>query len=553
MGALSALGSGDQVGPFVLGDVLGEGGMSRVFAAQDTVLDRRVALKVLAPSEDDEEDRARFLREAKALARIDHPNVVRVFSSGVDEERGLFWMALQLVEGQNLGSLLGSEPFDEVTALLLAAQVARGLGAVHAEGVIHRDIKPENLLLDEKGQLLISDFSVARLLDSSGGFVTRQGVAVGTPHFMSPEQAKGQGVDQRADVWGLGATLFMMLTGKPPFFLDPEETDAEILARILRDPTPDVRKTLADLAAPTAQLVGLLLAKDAKERPGDCDAVANSLEALADQLESGAVHHHADAPLANVANVAVEAVEASEAPESDAAQSVEASSPATSSLEPAENDTTKNLLVVFAVGLVLLTLGGFGISLLFSQPQSPPAKEDPKTVALAPDAGPAPTPDAGSGNDSILAATENADSGVANADADSGIKTIADVATLVAQATRGDGESEKAIAELLARDEADARAAISGMLKGEKDLSLSVTRHILERRSVVHLGLLEVALLERRDPGHIARLINLVADSKMLEGFQMLDRLSMRHKNAKVRAEAAVAKRRIFSVEEGAP
>ena len=270
---------GSVVGGYVIGAALGEGGMGQVYLATDERLGRRVALKVLPPEAADADAQARFLREARALARVEHQNVVRVHASG--EADGLTWMALEVIDGEPMSALIDGGPIDEETALLLCAQIARGLAAVHKVGVIHRDVKPSNVLVDDDATVKLIDFGVAQLEGHHGGFVTRTGVVVGTPHFMSPEQARGGVVDARSDAWGLGATLYTLLTGVPPFFVADDEPDLDILARVVRDPVPDVRERSPQTSSPTAALVLALLQKDREGRPADLDDVAVRLEGIA--------------------------------------------------------------------------------------------------------------------------------------------------------------------------------------------------------------------------------------------------------------------------------
>ena len=258
--------------------------MGQVFLAIDERLQKKVALKVLARADADDEARARFLREARALARIEHPGVVRVLASGDDD--GVAWMALDYIEGDALTQLSGGEPIDEETAVALMAQVARGLAAVHAVGVVHRDVKPDNLLVDGDANVKIVDFGVAWFQDG-GGFTTRTGVVVGTPHFMSPEQARGGAVDARSDAWSLGATLWMLLVGRPPFWARDDEPDLDILARVVRDPAGDVAAVAPSTSVATRALLASLLAKDPAARPSDLTAVADGLEAIAASLARG--------------------------------------------------------------------------------------------------------------------------------------------------------------------------------------------------------------------------------------------------------------------------
>jgi serine/threonine protein kinase len=282
-GAGARLVAGQVIGgAYVLVEPLGSGGMGQVWRARDERLDRPVALKVLTAV--DEEARARFLREARALGRIEHAHVVRVFASG--DDGGVVWMALEVIGGEPLSELVGGGPIDEETALLLGAQIARGLAVVHAHGVVHRDVKPSNILVDDDANVKLIDFGVASLTGAHGGFTTRAGIVVGTPHFMSPEQARGSAVDARADAWGLGATLYTLLTGHPPFFRADDEPDLEILARLLRDDVVDVAER-AEVSPETAALVHELLSRDVAVRPDDLAVVAARLEALARGLGRG--------------------------------------------------------------------------------------------------------------------------------------------------------------------------------------------------------------------------------------------------------------------------
>jgi hypothetical protein len=288
---LAHLATGARVGNYLIEKPLGAGGMGQVYLALDERLGRRVALKILPPEDADDEARSRFLREAKALARCEHPNVVRVFASGEDHETA--WMALEVVDGDPLSALAagldsGEQGLDEETGVALMAQVARGLAAVHAVGVVHRDVKPENLLVDNDAVVKIVDFGVALLADpGSGGFTTRKGVVVGTPHFMSPEQARGGTVDARSDAWSLGATLYALLTARPPFFGSNDEPDLDILARVLRDPIPDVRAIAPTTSQATVNLLQRLLERDVEQRLADMAAVADTLDAIAGALARG--------------------------------------------------------------------------------------------------------------------------------------------------------------------------------------------------------------------------------------------------------------------------
>ncbi len=280
----SRLVPGARVAGYVVGEPLGAGGMAQVYSAIDERLHRTVALKVLSDDAADDEGRARFLREARALARIEHHNVVRVHASGDDD--GVVWMALEVVHGESLAALCDGQPLDEETAVGLCAQLAHGLAAVHAVGVVHRDVKPSNVLVDDDANVKLIDFGVAQVVEPRGGFTTRAGVVVGTPHFMSPEQARGAVVDARSDAWGLGATLYALLAGTPPFYGSNDESDLDILARVVRDDIVDIRSVAPATSAATATLLGQLLHRDAAQRP-ELHDIAVRLDEMAAALARG--------------------------------------------------------------------------------------------------------------------------------------------------------------------------------------------------------------------------------------------------------------------------
>lgn len=298
----SRLVPGARVAGYVVGEPLGAGGMAQVYSAVDERLHRTVALKVLGDDAADDEGRARFLREARALARIEHHNVVRVHASGDDD--GVVWMALEVVHGESLAALCDGQPLDEETAVGLCAQLAHGLCAVHAVGVVHRDVKPSNVLVDDDANVKLIDFGVAHVAEHTGGFTTRAGVVVGTPHFMSPEQARGAMVDARSDAWGLGATLYALLAGRPPFFGSNDESDLDILARVVRDDIADIRTIAPETSAATATLLAQLLSRDAAQRP-ELHSVAATLDEIAATLARGDTPTPPATAAAPVAMVAV--------------------------------------------------------------------------------------------------------------------------------------------------------------------------------------------------------------------------------------------------------
>src|SRR6476660_599318 len=198
---------------------LGRGGMGVVFLATDTTLDRRVAIKVVHPELAAHQSIVRrFLAEARTIARLRHPNIVAVHTTGTAD--GLLYYVMDEVEGESLRQRLTREGrLDPTEAGRIVADVAAALDAAGRAGVVHRDVKPENVLLDRHtGRALLADFGIAReMAGDSGTSSTGQGVAVGTPTYMSPEQAAGEEVDSRSDLYALGVVAYEMLAGTPPF------------------------------------------------------------------------------------------------------------------------------------------------------------------------------------------------------------------------------------------------------------------------------------------------------------------------------------------------
>ena len=199
-------------------ELIGEGGMGAVYKARQAKIDRLVALKVLGFDPDDHPAFAeRFRREGQALARLDHPNVVKLFDFG--ERDGLFYLVLEFVDGPNLRSLMKPGALEPRQALSIVPQICEALQFAHDEGVVHRDIKPENVLVDSKGRVKIADFGLAKLVDARArdSSLTDVGQVMGTPDYMAPEQLRGErGVDHRADIYSLGVVFYEMLTGALP-------------------------------------------------------------------------------------------------------------------------------------------------------------------------------------------------------------------------------------------------------------------------------------------------------------------------------------------------
>jgi eukaryotic-like serine/threonine-protein kinase len=251
-------------GSYTLERELGRGGMAKVFLAQDVKHDRPVALKVLHPELAASLGPDRFLREIKLAARLQHPHVLTVLDSG--EAGGRLWFTMPFVEGESLRDRLRRErqlPVDD--AIRIAREAAQALQYAHDHGVVHRDIKPENLMLTRDGNTLVADFGIARALGAAGeDRLTETGLAIGTPAYMSPEQAAGdRGLDARTDIYSLAAVLYEMLTGEPPF---TGATTQAMLVRRLTEPPPSVRTTRPNVPESVDQAIRKSLAPVAADR-----------------------------------------------------------------------------------------------------------------------------------------------------------------------------------------------------------------------------------------------------------------------------------------------
>jgi serine/threonine protein kinase len=206
--------TGQTISHYRIAEKLGEGGMGVVYKAEDTQLRRTVALKFLTPqSLNESETKARLIREAQAAASLDHPNICSVH--GIHEEGGHTFIAMAYVDGMSLADKIKQRPLAFEEALNIALQMGEGLQEAHERGVVHRDIKLANIMLTRKERVKIMDFGLAYLAGRSK--LTKSGMTLGTPVYMSPEQALGQPADRRSDIWSLGVVLYEMIAGQPPF------------------------------------------------------------------------------------------------------------------------------------------------------------------------------------------------------------------------------------------------------------------------------------------------------------------------------------------------
>src|SRR5580693_6132017 len=227
-------------GRYELRHLVARGGMAEVYRAHDRLLDRPVAVKVLFPELSvDQTFVERFRREAQAAANLSHPNIVPVFDWGEDE--GTYFIVMEFIDGRPLSSILRTAgPLHPDRAAEIAADVALALAFAHRHGVVHRDVKPGNVLITDEGIVKVTDFGIARAVNTEES-LTQTGAVMGTATYFSPEQAEGMGVDARTDIYSLGVVLFEMLTGRPPFLGD---TPVSVASKHVRDIAPAPREIL---------------------------------------------------------------------------------------------------------------------------------------------------------------------------------------------------------------------------------------------------------------------------------------------------------------------
>lgn len=261
-GPLATLQAGQQLDKYQILDVLGRGGMGVVFKARDTVLERTVAIKVLAgPLAEKPAARQRFMREGRTAAAVKDQHVVTVY--GVEEHESLPYIVLEYVEGRSLEDVLAKTaplPVDEVVKL--GAQIAQGLAAAHQKGLIHRDVKPANILVEsDTGRVALTDFGLARAVDDAS--LSHPGEVCGTPHYMAPEQVRGEAIDHRADLFSLGSVLYYMCTGELPF---AAPNSMAVLHRVCTDHPKPIRERNPAVPAWLAEIIAGLHAKAPDQR-----------------------------------------------------------------------------------------------------------------------------------------------------------------------------------------------------------------------------------------------------------------------------------------------
>ena len=270
--------TGQTISHYKILEKLGEGGMGVVYKATDTKLERTVALKFLAADRlEDEEHKARFRREARAAAALDHPNICTVYE--IDEADGQTFLAMPYLEGSTVRQKVKQRPLKLDEALDIAIQAGEGLRAAHAKGIVHRDIKSANLMVSPQGQVKIMDFGLAQAADQS--LLTKTETLLGTPVYMSPEQAQRLPTDRRTDIWSLGIVIYEMLIGRTPF--EGEREQAVLYGIVQEEPEP-ITSQRARVPLDLDWVVSKALAKDAGERYQHIDEMLVDLRAVARQV-----------------------------------------------------------------------------------------------------------------------------------------------------------------------------------------------------------------------------------------------------------------------------
>ena len=364
-----------QIGRYRIESELGRGTMGVVYRAIDTTLGRTVALKTfstmaaVAPHEREGFEQ-RFLSEARISATLDDKNVVAVYDVGRDFESGLLFMALEYVHGETLGSLLSQGPLKWMEASRIIAKVARALQIAHAHHIVHRDIKPANIMINQTGEPKIMDFGIAK---ASAAQLTVAGQVFGTPAYMSPEQASGEAVDGRSDIFSLGAVLYELVTDTRPF---EGPTMATTLTKILRD-EPVPASKLVDIPRALDSVIARALRKARDQRYDSASQLAEDLEAVIEGTPP--VHAKQLTPLDTVAL-------GQKPPRSDAGPNRTAPAPRVPivSVDPETPATPSPMRLVAAVSLGVVL--GVGVVLLLQRFETAPASRNAPNMTVRPGA-----------------------------------------------------------------------------------------------------------------------------------------------------------------------
>ena len=368
-----------RLGSYEVTGVIGVGGMGVVLKALDPSLDRVVALKVMAPRlANNPKARQRFAREAKAAAAVHHPNVIPIH--GVTSDGSLPYLVMRYVRGESLQKRLQQKsPLPVVEILRIGSQIAGGLAAAHGQGLVHRDIKPENILL-EKGveRVTITDFGLARAVDDNS--VTQQGTIAGTPMYMSPEQARGEQVDQKSDLFSLGSVLYALCTGHPPYQSD---TSYGVMRRIIDESPVPIRQRNPAIPEWLAAIVDKLMAKEKADRFESAAETGQLLEACLSHVQQSPVtdppaikQFKTDDGSVGTATASVVPAVQTPLPKTDSLSTSDRPKPVTQFL----NSTFAGRLMI---SILVLCAGTVGFMLMQSPPNDTPERQQKPAQELA--------------------------------------------------------------------------------------------------------------------------------------------------------------------------
>ncbi|MHC4599847.1 MAG: serine/threonine protein kinase, partial [Planctomycetota bacterium] len=275
---------GKDVGGCKVEKKLGQGGMGAVYQGTQLSLGREVAIKVISEAYmTNEQAVARFEREARSVAQLNHPNIVQVYDLGRTSE-GQYYIIMEFVEGRSLSEFLKTKgAFPERECLTMIRQAAKGLQAAAEKQIIHRDIKPDNLMVTVKGVVKVADFGLAKDTGSASQ-LTATGHVMGTPAYIAPEQGDGRVADHRSDIYSLGATLFAMLTGEMPY---TGETPIAIVLQHIQAPVPDPKEKKPDLDDDTGKIVKKMMAKEPEARYQSCAELIHDIDVVLGVAKDG--------------------------------------------------------------------------------------------------------------------------------------------------------------------------------------------------------------------------------------------------------------------------
>ena len=264
--------SGQTIGTYEIGDVIGRGGMAVVYRAYQPQLERWVAVKILQTAgASSEEFLARFRREARAIAALRHPNILTIYDYG--EVEGIAYIVMEYVPGGTLKARLTGQPMEWPDVAKLVIPVGRALAYAHSQGIVHRDVKPANILLPRPDWPLLADFGLVKLAHHQQG-ITRPGMSIGTPSYLSPEQAAGEDIDHRSDIYGLGIVLYELLTGHIPF---EAQSPIDMMFRRLQEPPAPPRSLNPRITVQLETVILQALARDKAARHPTMEAMVNDL------------------------------------------------------------------------------------------------------------------------------------------------------------------------------------------------------------------------------------------------------------------------------------